>query len=282
MAGRGLGRGFDSLIPTDIVEDDFDITAGEDAKESQLIELNLEMIVPDKDQPRKEFSEEALNALASSIKEHGVLQPIVVVREDGKYKIVAGERRFRASKIAGLSKIPAIIRTIDVQNRLELSIIENAQREDLNAIEMATAYAKLKSQFNLSPAEIATRVGKSESSVINTMRLLNLPDDVKRAMIEHNLTEGVMRPLISADSELVRQILPMIIEEGWTARRVERYIAENKKRSSTKIVKENVFLRQEEDLSVKFAVKARVRGRTLTLTCKIDEELKNLINRLSE
>lgn len=282
MAGRGLGRGFDSLIPTDIVEGDFDITAGEDAKESQLVELDLEMVIPDKDQPRKEFSEEALNALASSIKEHGVLQPIVVVREDGKYKIVAGERRFRASKIAGLSKIPAIIRTIDAQNRLELSIIENAQREDLNAIEMATAYAKLKSQFNLSPAEIAARVGKSESSVINTMRLLNLPDDVKRAMIEHNLTEGVMRPLISADPELVRQILPMIIEEGWTARRVERYIAENKKRSSTKIVKENVFLRQEEDLSAKFAVKARVRGRTLTLTCKNDEELKNLINRLSE
>ena len=147
---------------------------------------------------------------------------------------------------------------------------------------MATAYAKLKSQFNLSPADIATRVGKSESSVINTMRLLNLPDDVKRAMIEYNLTEGVMRPLISADPELVRQILPMIIEEGWTARRVERYIAENKKRSSTKIVKENVFLRQEEDLSAKFSVKARVRGRTLTLTCKNDEELKNLINRLSE
>ena len=270
------------MIPTDIVEDDFDITAREDAKESQLVELSLEDVVPDKDQPRKEFSEEALNALASSIKEHGILQPIVVVREGGKYKIVAGERRFRASKITGLTKIPAIIRTIDAQNRLELSIIENAQREDLNAIEMATAYAKLKSQFNLAPAEIAVRVGKSESSVINTIRLLNLPDDVKRAMVEHNLTEGVMRPLISAEPELVRQILPMIIEEGWTARRVERYIAENKKRSSTKIVKENVFLRQEEDLSAKFAVKARIKGRTLTLTCKNDEELKNLINRLSE
>ena len=214
MVGRGLGRGFDSLIPTDIVEDDFDITAGEDAKESQLVELDLEMVIPDKDQPRKDFSEEALEALAGSIREHGVLQPIVVVREDGKYKIVAGERRFRASKIAGLSKIPAIVRTIDAQNRLELSIIENAQREDLNAIEMATAYAKLKNQFNLTPAEIAVRVGKSESSVINTMRLLNLPEEVKRAMVEHGLTEGVMRPLISADPELVRQILPMIIEEG--------------------------------------------------------------------
>jgi ParB family transcriptional regulator, chromosome partitioning protein len=282
MANRGLGRGFDSLIPTDIVEDDFDITALQDAKESKLVELKLDLIMPDEEQPRKDFSEEALNMLADSIKEHGVLQPIVVVREGDKYKIVAGERRYRASIIAGLTKIPAIIRTLDAQNRLELSIIENAQREDLNAIEMATAYAKLKNQFNLNPAEIAVKVGKSESSVINTMRLLNLPDDVKRIMVEHNLTEGVMRPLISADPELVRRILPMIIEEGWTARRVERYIAENKKRSSTRIVKENVFLRQEEDLSAKYAARVRVRGRSLTLTCKNEEELKKLIERLAE
>lgn len=282
MANRGLGRGFDSLIPTDIVEDDFDITASQDAKESKLVELKLDLIMPDEEQPRKDFSEEALNMLADSIKEHGVLQPIVVVREGDKYKIVAGERRYRASIIAGLTKIPAIIRTLDAQNRLELSIIENAQREDLNAIEMATAYAKLKNQFNLSPAEIAVKVGKSESSVINTMRLLNLPDDVKRVMVEHNLTEGVMRPLISADPELVRRILPMIIEEGWTARRVERYIAENKKRSSTRIVKENVFLRQEEDLSAKYVARVRVRGRSLTLTCRNEEELKRLIERLAE
>lgn len=282
MAGRGLGRGFDSLIPTDIVENDFDITASQDAKESQLIELDLSLIVPDEDQPRKDFSEEALAALANSIREHGVLQPIVVVKDGVKYKIVAGERRYRASKLANLEKIPAIIRTLDAQNRLELSIIENAQREDLNAIEMATAYAKLKNQFNLSQSEIAVRVGKSESSIVNTMRLLNLPDEVKHAMIEHNLTEGVMRPLISADAELVKKVLPLIIEEGWPARQVERYIAEHKKRSSAKIVKENVFLRQEEDLSAKYGARVRVRGRTLTLACKNDEELKRLIDRLSD
>ena len=282
MTGRGLGRGFDSLIPTDLVDDDFDITATQDAKESQLVELKIDLIAPDMEQPRKDFSVEALNALADSIREHGVLQPIVVVREGEKYKIVAGERRYRASKLAGLLKIPAIIRTLDAQNRLELSIIENAQREDLNAIEMATAYAKLKNQFNLSPAEIAKRVGKSESSVINTMRLLNLPDDVKRAMVENNLTEGVMRPLISAEPDLVRKILPLIVEEGWSARRVERYMAENKKRSSVKIVKENAFIRQEEDLSAKYAAKVRVRGRTLTLTCKNDEDLRNLLERLAK
>ena len=277
---KGLGRGFESLIPTDIVEDDFDITLSEDSSKSQLMELDLVKIVPENDQPRKDFSEEALAALAESIREHGVLQPIVVVAEGSKYKIVAGERRYRASKMAGLDKIPAIIRTLDAQNQLELSIIENAQREDLNAIEMATAYAKLKNQFNLQPEEIAKRVGKSTSSVINTMRLLNLPDEVKHAMVEHKLTEGVMRPLISADSEMVKKILPMIIEEGWTARKVERYTAEHKKKSSANLLKTNVYLHQENELSEKYAAKVRVRGRSVTFACKNEDELQRLLARL--
>ena len=277
---KGLGRGFESLIPTDIVEDDFDITLSEDSSKSQLTELDLTKITPETDQPRKDFSEEALAALADSIREHGILQPIVVVAEGNKYKIVAGERRYRASKMAGLEKIPAIIRTLDAQNQLELSIIENAQREDLNAIEMATAYAKLKNQFNLQPEEIAKRVGKSTSSVINTMRLLNLPDEVKHAMVEHKLTEGVMRPLISADPEMVKKILPMIIEEGWTARKVERYIAERKKKSSANLLKTNVYLHQENELSEKYAAKVRVRGRSVTFACKNEEELQRLLARL--
>ena len=277
---KGLGRGFESLIPTDIVEDDFDITLSEDSSKSQLTELDLTKIMPESDQPRKDFSEEALAALADSIREHGVLQPIVVVVEGNKYKIVAGERRYRASKMAGLEKIPAIIRTLDAQNQLELSIIENAQREDLNAIEMATAYAKLKNQFNLQPEEIAKRVGKSTSSVINTMRLLNLPDEVKHAMVEHKLTEGVMRPLISADPEMVKKILPMIIEEGWTARKVERYIAEHKKKSSANLLKNNVYLHQENELSEKYAAKVRVRGRSVTFACKNEDELQRLLARL--
>ena len=277
---KGLGRGFESLIPTDIVEDDFDITLSEDSSKSQLTELNLTKIMPETDQPRKDFSEEALAALADSIREHGVLQPIVVVAEGNKYKIVAGERRYRASKMAGLDKIPAIIRTLDAQNQLELSIIENAQREDLNAIEMATAYAKLKNQFNLQPEEIAKRVGKSTSSVINTMRLLNLPDEVKHAMVEHKLTEGVMRPLISADPEMVKKILPMIIAEGWTARKVERYIAEHKKKSSVNLLKTNVYLHQENELSEKYAAKVRVRGRSVTFACKNEDELQRLLARL--
>ena len=181
---KGLGRGFESLIPTELIDDEFDPTLVEDKKESELKELKIEDVIRDEDQPRREFNKEAIEALAASIKEHGVLQPIVVTKEEGKYKIVAGERRWRASKIAGLKKIPAIIRSLDSQNRLELSIIENAQREDLNAIELATAYAKLKTQFNLTPKTIAAKVGKSEQTIQNTLRLLTLPDDVKKTMVK--------------------------------------------------------------------------------------------------
>lgn len=276
----GLGRGFESLIPTEFVDDDFDVTAKEDKKTSNLTEVSISEVVRDEDQPRKEFAPEALEALANSIKEHGVLQPLVVVKEGDKYKIVAGERRFRASKMAGLEKVPVIIRTLEAQERLEISIIENAQREDLNAIEMATAYAKLKSQFNLSEAEIAERVGKSKSAVVNTMRLLNLADDVKKAMVEHKLSEGVMRPLIGADEELVEKILPKIIEEGWTARRVEKEMAEKKQKSSVRAVKQTSYIKQETVLAKKYDANVRVRGRSITITCRTDDELKELLEKL--
>lgn len=279
----GLGRGFESLIPTEFDDDfdaEFDVTAKEDKKESDLKKIPISEIIRDEEQPRKEFDPEALEALANSIKEHGVLQPLVVVKEDGKYKIVAGERRWRASKLAGLTEVPAIVRTLEAQERLEISIIENAQREDLNAIEMATAYAKLKAQFNLNEEEIADRVGKSKSAVVNTMRLLNLPDDAKKAMVEHKLTEGVMRPLIGAEPELIEKILPKIIEEGWTARRVEKEMAEKKKKSSVKAVKASVYAKQETALSKKYSANFRVRGRSITITCKTDDELKNLLEKL--
>ena len=279
---RGLGRGFESLIPTELIDEEFDPTAAEDKKGSELKELKITEIIRDENQPRIEFSQEAIEALAASIKEHGVLQPIVVTKEDGKYKIVAGERRWRASKIAGLERIPAIIRTLDSQNRLELSIIENAQREDLDAIELATAYAKLKTQFNLSPKDIAAKVGKSEASIQGTMRLLNLPDDVKKIMVKEKLSEGVMRPLVSADEKTIKKVLPKIISEGWTARKVERYFAENKKKSSTAAIKSNIYRKEEDALSQKYNVTAHIIGRSLTFRCKNEAELKALIEALSK
>ncbi len=278
---KGLGRGFESLIPTELIDDEFDPTAIEDKKTSQLKELKLDEIVRDEEQPRREFNQEALEALAASIKEHGVLQPIVVTKEEGKYKIVAGERRWRASKIAGLKKIPAIIRTLDSQNRLELSIIENAQREDLNAIELATAYAKLKTQFNLTAEDIAAKVGKSESAIQNTLRLLNLPDYVKKTMVKEKLPEGVMRPLISRDDVTIKKILPKIVEEGWTARRVERYFSEHKPKSSSTAIKQSGYLKDEDALSAKYNIPVKITGRSLTFKCKSEADLKKLIGCLS-
>lgn len=276
---RGLGRGFESLIPTNLVEEEFDPTRSEDESVSRLIEVDLEDVERDEEQPRKNFGKESLTELADSIREHGVLSPIVVVKKGKKYQIVAGERRWRAAKLAGLEKVPVIVRTLSDQNRLELAIVENAQREDLSPIELATAYAKLKNQFNLSNEEIGKRVGKSASSVINTMRLLKLPDEAKKAMQEHNLMEGPMRPLISADPEMIHEILPKLIDEGWSARRVERYIADHKKKSSVNAIKANTFVKEEARLCKKYGAEVKVRGRSVTFSAKNDEEFRGLLEK---
>ena len=279
---KGLGRGFESLIPTDVIAEEFDVTSEVDGKVSELKELRLEDIVRDEGQPRKNFDKVALEELAASIQEHGVLSPIVVVKAGKKYQIVAGERRYRASQIAEMETIPAIVRTLDAQNKLELSIIENVQRENLNPIELATAYAKLKEQFNLTDKQIGERVGKSSSSIQNTMRLLKLPDEAKRAMQEHHLMEGPMRPLITLEPEQIHEILPKMIEGGWSARKVEQYIAENKKKSSTRAVKVNEFLKEEAKLGRKYGVEVRIRGRSVTLSAKNDGEFQKLLKVLGE
>lgn len=289
-AKRGLGRGFETLIPTG-VDEFFDPTAEEDKKESALCDLKLEDIVPDKDQPRRKFDEAQLASLAESIKENGVVEPIVVVKEGKKYQIVAGERRWRASKLAGKETIPAIVRTLDAQKRLEMSLIENVQREDLNPIEIATVYAKFREQFNLSNAEIAKRVGKSESAIINTTRLLNLPDSAKHAMVENKLSEGQMRPLVTLDEEQIEKILPKIIEEGWSARKVEQYKVNLNNRA--KAIKAGVEQREKQDtdiyvnsirdrLGVKASIKTSARGTgEIVLKFKNKEELEKLCSILT-
>ncbi|MDQ5932355.1 MAG: ParB family transcriptional regulator, chromosome partitioning protein [Patescibacteria group bacterium] len=224
---KGLGRGFSSLIPDDLLDESFDPSAGDDHKVSDLRNIKLSDISPDPDQPRRHFDETGLAELSASIAEHGVLQPIVVVPlKEGKYQIVAGERRYRASVAAGKGSIPALVRTLSAQHKLELSLIENIQRRDLNPLETATAYVKLRDQFNLTLEEIGTRVGgKSVSAISNTLRLLKLPADAKQAVAEGKLTEGQARPLIGIEESLVNQVLPKIINEHWSARRVEEYVA---------------------------------------------------------
>lgn len=225
-----LGRGFESLLPTELFDEAFDPTSEQDAKLSNLREISLDKIEADTEQPRKVFEEEAMQALAQSIKAHGVLQPIVVIKKGSKYHIVAGERRYRASKIAGLETIPAIVRTLNAQHQLELSLIENVQRQDLNVIEIATAYLKLREQFNMSLGEISQRVsGKTPGAISNTIRLLKLPEPVIVALKNGELTEGQAKPLIGMDEQIILKLLPQIIKQNWSARRVERVAASYKK-----------------------------------------------------
>ena len=225
---KGLGRGFDSLIPSGLYDDDFDPTVQQDVKVSQQMSLSVSSIHANPDQPRRSFDEDAIAELAESVREHGILQPLIVVKHGNGYQIVAGERRFRAATKAGLSEVPVIVRTMTGQHQLEVSLIENIQRRDLNAIETATAYAKLRDQFNLTSDQIAKRVNKSPSAVINTMRLLKLPKAVLVAIAEGQLTEGQSRPLIGQSEDLIAEILPRMIAENWSARKVEHYISSQK------------------------------------------------------
>lgn len=228
---RGLGKGFDSLLSTaDLLSSDFDTTADEDEKVSDLRKIDIELIEPDPDQPRRYFDEEELNSLAASLKEHGMLQPIVVVPKGKKFTIVAGERRYRAAQIAGMDKLPAIVRTLSAQHRLEVSIIENVQREDLNPMEVATAYAKLRQQFNLSDQEISDRVKRSVPVVSNYMRLLKLPDEAKQAVAEGKISEGHARQILAIDDPKVQKhMLDEMLKHKWTVRQAENFVTAYKK-----------------------------------------------------
>lgn len=246
-AKKGLGRGFDSLIPTDLLDDTFDTTAKQEEKVSEQKTLPLNKVHANADQPRRYFDAAALDELAASVKEYGVIQPIIVTPKGDTYEIVAGERRFRASQKAGLTEIPVVIRTMSGQKQLEVSLIENIQRRDLNTIETATAYAKLRDQFNLSAEKIAERVHKSPSAVINTMRLLKLPKEAILALADGKLTEGQARPLIGQDEALIKELIPKIITEEWSARKVEQYMVNVKNQQKTDTPAAQTVSAQYED-----------------------------------
>lgn len=223
---KGLGRGFDSLIPTNLFDEAFDPTAGQDATMSQLRQLPTTDIIPDPDQPRRFFDEEALRELADSIRRHGVVQPIVVTPHGAQFMIVAGERRWRAAQLAGLVEMPSIIRSLSDQHRLEVSLIENLQRRDLNPLETATAYMKLRDQFNMTLEQIGQHVGgKSVSAISNTLRLLKLPSVVRTALFENKISEGQARTLVGLPDDVAEDLLQQTIHQGWSVRKLEQMIA---------------------------------------------------------
>jgi len=220
----GLGRGLDSLIP-DNIDPRLDPTSQHDQQISRTQELFISDIKPNPEQPRRGMRPEELNNLSASIKTHGVLQPIVVISRGSSYLIVAGERRWRAAKSAGLKTIPAIIRTLSDQARLEVALIENIQREDLSPLEMATAMVKLNQQFNQSLESIAKSLGKAYSTVFNITRLLGLPEPAKRALEQGKISEGHARQILALNSAKKQQeLLDLIVRHGWTVRKAEQFV----------------------------------------------------------
>lgn len=286
MAKKGLGRGFDSLIPDNLFDESFDPTSKDDQSVSQLRVLKLTDIHADPNQPRKHFDEAALKELAASIKRHGVLQPIVVTQVGSGYEIVAGERRFRASLLIGNETIPALVRSVEGQHRLELALIENLQRRDLNALETAVAYAKLRDQFNLSLEEIGQSVGgKSVSAISNTLRLLKLPREVQAALSKGLLKEGQARPLIDIDEAVVLELLPRIIDEKWSARAIEQAIRAHKQSQAT-TKPSAVYIHETKQLTTKLntpvAIAANAKGKgKITIAFKNEAELARLLDQLS-
>jgi ParB family chromosome partitioning protein len=195
--------------------------------ETELIELGIDQIDPNEDQPRRMFNEVKLNELTQSIKTNGIIQPIVVRRRGLRYQIIAGERRWRAAQRAGLNQIPCIIKEVPEDNVLELSLIENIQREELNPIEEANAYRRLLDQLNITQEEIAKRVGKDRTSVTNSLRLLKLPQEIQRLVEEDKLSMGHARALLSLDSpEDQKALATDVINKGLSVRETERLARE--------------------------------------------------------
>lgn len=223
----GLGKGLNALLSSPIIEE-------EKALEGEIIQ-NLKVIdvEPNREQPRRNFDEESLEELANSIKEYGVIQPIIVTKQDDYYKIVAGERRWRASKKVGLTEIPAIIREYDKQKNSEIALIENIQREDLNPIEKAMAIRELLDTYNLTQQKLADKLGISRSGLANTVRILNLSPDVIELVKEGKLTEGHCKALLAVDDpEKQYQAAIHMIESGDSVREAEKQMRIKKKKVS--------------------------------------------------
>lgn len=220
VLGKGLGKGLDSLIPDKVGN----IEVSEEVKKTEVL-VNINKVEPNREQPRKNFDEDALLELAESIKQFGVLQPLLVQDKDSYYEIVAGERRWRAAKIAGVKEIPVIVKKLTPQEMVEISLIENIQREDLNPIEEAIAYKRLLTEFNLKQDEVAERVSKSRTSVTNSMRLLKLNEKVQQMIIDEMLTTGHARTLLAIeDQEAQYTVALKIFDEKLSVRETEKLV----------------------------------------------------------
>ncbi len=274
----GLGRGLDALIDTSHV----DTNGG-----SSISEIELQRIIANPDQPRRSFDEEALKELADSIRAHGVISPITLRDNgDGSYMIIAGERRYRASKMAGLVRIPAYIRTAKDEQVMEWALIENIQREDLDAIEIALAYQRLMDDYNLTQERMAERVGKKRTTVTNYLRLLKLPAEIQMGIKENAIDMGHARAILAVPSaERQLALYQRILRDGLSVRKVEAlaqaFKTENTVEPVSKKAKQNPYANLEQALSKKSGLRVKVQSGKVTIAFSDEEELRRIVQRLS-
>ena len=283
--GNGKGKGLDALIDTGDIQ-----TEGS----SNLNEIPVNLIEPKPNHPRREFDEEAMNELAMSIREVGLITPITLRQmPDGKYQIIAGERRWRASQIAGLAKMPAYIRTVDDENVMEMALVENIQREDLNAIEIALAYQHMADTMGMTQERIAERVGKSRTAITNYMRLLKLPAQIQMALKNHEVDMGHARALLSLDSPSAQiRLFKEVQKNEYSVRKVEELVQQLKNGNDiqsikrpegvkAKLPREYMLLRDR--LSLMFKTKVEMtcspKGRgKISIPFNNEDELEMIIN----
>ena len=289
---KGLGKGLDSLIPEN---KSAKVSSSESKKTEETAELKsgeqmmkINMVEPNRDQPRRNFEEDALLELADSIKQYGVLQPLIVRKRNDYYEIIAGERRWRAAKMAGVKEVPVIIKEYNEQEILEIALIENIQRENLNPIEEAMAFKKLLEEFNLKQDEVAERVSKSRTAVTNSMRLLKLDQRVQQMMIDDMISTGHARALLAIDDPEQQYMLAnKIFDEKLSVRETEKLIKEikNPKKQKEKKVIENAFIYEDiEDkmkqvLGTKVHVASKGKGKgKIEIEYYSDKELERMFD----
>lgn len=228
----GLGKGLNALIPEEVSNN---INSKKEKNKDGVALIDINLIKNNNEQPRKLFDDEKILELAESIKHNGIIQPIILRKVDSKYVIVAGERRWRAAKLIGVKEVPSIIMDLTDKQVMEISLIENIQRQDLNAIEEANAYKKLISEFNLTQEELSKRLGKSRTAITNTMRLLNLSEGVKQYLIEGVISEGHGRALLSInDAKLQCEIAQKVIDDKLSVRELEKFMKDCKEKKASK------------------------------------------------
>jgi ParB family chromosome partitioning protein len=277
-AKRGLGKGLNALIP--------EIEVAENEK---ALEVEIEKLRPNTGQPRKKFDQEKINELAQSIKEHGILQPLVVRPMGEEYQIVAGERRYRAAQELGLEKVPVVIKDLTDNQVLEIGLIENIQREDLNPIEEALAYQELITKFGLTQEQLAEKLGKSRSAIANALRLLNLPQEIQGELANGAITMGHARALLGIeDVKEQKKIANEIIEKDLNVRQVEDLVRRQqskKKKTAPKQAAENIYLAEIEDqlieaLGTPVKIKEKGKSGTIEIAFYSKDDLERLVNLL--